>query len=115
MNTVHIEGDRLVVEPQGLDKLWSLRRRIEVPTSHVVGATYDPGASHEPKGLRAGGTHVPGKTAGTYRRDGETTFYNISRPEQTVVVELRDEHFARLVLGVADPRALVDRINQLVS
>jgi hypothetical protein len=28
---------------QGMDRFWSLRRRIAVPLSHVRGATADPG------------------------------------------------------------------------
>ena len=114
MNTVRIEGDRLVVEPRGLDRLWALRRRIEVPLAHVAGATYDPGAHREPKGLRIG-TRLPGKTAGTFRRGGEKTFYNLGRSEQTVVIELRDEDYTRLVVDVEEPRALVSRINQVVA
>ena len=115
MNTVTIEGDRLVVVPRGLDKLWSWRRRLEVPLAHVRGATEDPGATTEAKGLRAPGLSLPGKTSGSFHRDGEKTFWNVSNSRGTIVVELRDEDFQRLVLTVDDPRAVVRDVNNAVS
>ena len=115
MNVVTIQDDRLVVVPQGLDKLWSFRRRIDVPLGHVAGATFDPGANAEPKGLRSPGAHWPGRTSGTYRGDGEAAFWNVDRPGRTVVVELREERYARLVLSVEEPRAVVAEINQQVG
>lgn len=115
MNDVSVEGDRLVVEPRGLDKVWSLRRKVDVPLDHVVGATYDPGANDEPKGRRSPGLRTPSKASGTFVRDGERTFWNVSRPASTVVVELREERLARLVLTVDEPRTVVSDINRAVS
>ena len=40
MNTVTIVDNNLVVEPQGLDKLWSFKRRLEIPLASVRGATF---------------------------------------------------------------------------
>lgn len=111
MNSVTVEGDHLVVVPRGLDKLWSFTRRITVPLEHVRGATADPGAVAEPKGLRAPGLAVPGKTSGTFHRDGERTFWNTSNGRDTVVIVLRDERYHRLVLTVDDPRAVVRAVN----
>ena len=67
----------LVVEPQGLDKLWSFTRKLEIPLSHVRGATFDPGANQEPKRLRASGLAIPGKWAGTFNKDGDKSFWNV--------------------------------------
>jgi hypothetical protein len=115
MNTVTITASTLIVEPRGLDKLWSLTSRITIPLEHVRGATVDPGANRESKGLRAPGLGLPNKSAGTFYRDGERSFWNVSNSDRTIVVELRDERFARLVLTVADPRQLVDSINTRVT
>ena len=115
MNIVTIVDNNLVVEPQGLDKLWSLKRRLEIPLASVRGATFDPGANNEPKGLRAPGLAIPGKWAGTFLRDGERSFWNVSKPGETVVIELANEHYDRLILTVDDPRALVDQINTAIQ
>ena len=111
MNIVTVTATSLVVEPKGLDKLWSLTRRLEIPLEHVRGATFDPGATHEPKGLRAPGLAIPGKWAGTFYRDGEKSFWNVSAPGETIVIELTDEKFDRLVLTVEQPRSVVDTVN----
>lgn len=115
-NDVTLTTDRLVVQPRGWDKLWGLRRRIEVPLAQVRGATYDPGAFHAGKGLRAPGLALPNvKWVGTFFRDGQRTYWNVRRGGQTVVIELDPAAaFARLYLSVDDGRALVDRINAAV-
>jgi hypothetical protein len=115
MNNVTITDSVLTVEPRGLDKLWSFTRRLEIPLAHVRGATFDPGANDEPKGLRAPGLAVPGKWAGTFTRDGDKAFWNVSAPGATIVIELTDEHYARLVLTTTDPRDTVDAINTAIQ
>ncbi|KFI39329.1 hypothetical protein BACT_0159 [Bifidobacterium actinocoloniiforme DSM 22766] len=79
--------------------------------SHVLGATEDPGILDQPKGLRDPGTAVGGLWAGSFVLQGERSFWNVARPERPVVIQLTGEPYSRLVLGVANPRALVDRIN----
>jgi len=115
MNTVTISGSSLIVEPKGLDKLWSFTRALEIPLSHVRGATFDPGANNEPKGIRAPGVALPGKWAGTFHRAGERAFWNVSTPGETIVIELTDEHYTRLVLTVHNPREVVDAINTAIQ
>lgn len=118
MNTVNIVGARLIVRPQGLDRLWAFRRKIDIPLTHVRDATVDPEARHERRGLRAPGLAFFGKYVGTFHRDGERTFWNVSGRGTTIVIELADERFARLILSV-DPAGgvseLVDRINNSAS
>lgn len=116
MAQVHIDGDRLVVAIEGLDKLWSLKSRLEIPLANVRGATADPGMVREPKGLRAPGTHVPGViTAGTFHIDGERVFWDVRDPAKAVVIELADERYARLVVEVDDPRDTVTRVEAAVD
>jgi len=115
MNTIPVTDSVLTVEPRGLDKLWSFTRRLEISLAHVRGATFDPGANNEPKGLRAPGLAVPGKWAGTFIKDGEKSFWNLSAPCATIVIELTDEHCARLVLTSTDPRDTVDAINTAIQ
>ncbi|QDY08099.1 hypothetical protein FJK98_13825 [Micromonospora sp. HM134] len=115
MASVRIEGDDLVVEIEGMDRLWSLKSRLVIPLANVRGATADPGIAAEPKGLRAPGTSLPGViTAGTFHQDGERVFWNIRDGARAVVIELADEHYARLVVEVVDPAATVALIEQAV-
>lgn len=116
MARISIDGDDLVVEIEGMDKLWSLKSRLVIPLANVRGATADPGIAAEPKGLRAPGTSLPGViTAGTFHQDGERVFWNIRDGARAIVITLADEHYVRLVVEVADPAATVALIEQAVS
>ncbi|MEU2674592.1 hypothetical protein ABZ622_38280 [Streptomyces sp. NPDC007164] len=108
MAQVSIDDGNLIVEIEGLDKLWAFRSRLTIPLAHVRGATADPGIAKEPKGLRSPGTHVPGiVTAGTFHVDGERVFWDVRNPAKAVVIQLTDERYARLVIQVSDPRTTV--------
>jgi hypothetical protein len=113
MARVSIDGDDLIVEIEGMDKLWALKSRLTIPLANVRGATIDPGMVAEPKGVRAPGAHVPGViTAGTFHRDGERVFWDVHDAARAVVIELADERYTRLVIEVADPRATVELIER---
>lgn len=111
MNVIALTEDELVVEPKGLDKLWGLRSELRIPLAHVRGATADPGVADEPRGVRSPGLAVPGKYVGTFRRDGEASFWSVSDPRDNVVIQFEDEEFARAVLTVEDPAATEHAIN----
>jgi len=116
MATISVQGQDLVVEMNGLDKLWSLKSKLTIPLAHVRGATVDPGMVGEPKGVRAPGTHLPGViTAGTFHQDGEKVFWAVRDGQNAVVVELADEQYTRLVVEVDDPRAVVAMVEQATS
>ncbi|NUO97932.1 MAG: hypothetical protein HOV96_29370 [Nonomuraea sp.] len=116
MAEISIDGGNLVVEIEGLDKLWALKSRLVIPLSNVRGATADPGIVKEPKGVRAPGAHLPGViTAGTFHLDGEKVFWDVRDGSKAVVIELADERYARLVVEVADPRATVTRVEQAIA
>ena len=113
MTRIDITDDQLVVTMQGMDRFWSLRRRIAVPLAHVRGATADPGVVREPAGLKSPGTSVPRIiTAGTFHKDGERVFWNVRGSQEPVVIELAEEKYARLVLGVPDARTTAERIER---
>jgi hypothetical protein len=116
MANVRVDGDNLLVEIEGLDKLWAFKSRLEIPLSNVRGAAADPGMVKEPKGVRAPGAHVPGViTAGTFHIDGERVFWDVHDASNAVVIELNHERYARLIVEVADPRTTVALIESAIS
>ncbi|WP_194785234.1 hypothetical protein [Actinomyces haliotis] len=118
-NTVTLEpaGEpiHLVVEPRGMDKVWSFRTELRIPLEHVRGATYDPGLKRESKGLRGPGLGMPNKLAGTFHTDGTKQFWNISGFENVLVITLEDEEFTALYLSVVDPEGLARVINAVLA
>jgi hypothetical protein len=110
-----IEGGNLVLHVRGADKLWAFKSSLEVPLQHVAGIRADPevarGWWH---GVRMPGTNVPGViTAGTFYQDGKRVFWDVHNPDNTVVIDLRDEGYAELIVEVADPNATVSLLNQV--
>ena len=114
MAEVELAQDALIVYVQGMDRLFALRSRLEVPLSHVEGAEADPQeARRRWHGIMERGIWVPGSiTAGTYYQEGELVFWDVHDPEKTVVIQLKDERYRRLVIEVEDPEATVARLNE---
>ncbi|OGX85634.1 hypothetical protein [Hymenobacter glacialis] len=106
------QGDGVLFEVQGLHKLWAFKSSLTIPRAHIAGARQDPEAARNLTGLRALGTAVPwGLKAGTFYLDGvpgpKPAFIDMVNPDQTVIIDLRDEEYQRLIIEVADPAAVV--------
>ena len=54
-------------------------------------------------------------TAGTFYQEGERVFWDVHDPEKTVVIRLKDERYARLVIEVEDPLATVAAIQEALG
>jgi hypothetical protein len=116
MATVDLTRDALVVHVHGVDQVFALKSQLTIPLAHVRGAAVDPAAAAAWPGLRLLGGRLPGVFAvGTFHRDGERVFWDVHDPARAVVVELADERYARLVVGVADPAATAAAINRAVG
>jgi hypothetical protein len=102
-----IYADKLVLDVRGADKLWALKSSLEIPLQHVVSVRADPeiakGWYH---GIRFPGSNIPGVlTAGTFYQDGKRVFWDVHHPENTIVIELKDERYNELIVEVTDPKA----------
>ena len=116
MTTVSVVGDSVVVENHGWDKVFSLRSRFEIPRENIESITADPEIARGKKGFRAPGTHIPGKlTSGTFYLNGDRVFWNVRNPDNVVVVELRNERYARLIIEVEDPAGTVVLVEQFLA
>jgi hypothetical protein len=117
MVEICIDGDRAVFEVEGWDKMWALKSRLEIPLAHIKGARADDEAAkgwwH---GVKLGGADLPGViTAGTFYRKGRLVFFDVHKPEQTIVVDLDHEHYDQLILQVRDPKEAVRIITDAIS
>lgn len=119
MTRVEITGSCLKVEILGWDKLWSFKSRLNFPIEHVVEVRRwekerDGGWGF--RGLRAPGTSLPGViVAGTYHRKGEHIFYDVHKYDNAIVIELRDEWYARMIVEVPDPEATLQLIQNALK
>ena len=103
MTEVEIANGYLRVVVEGFDKVLALKSSVEVPLIHVRGASQDPDALRERHGLRLGGTSLPGVVAAGTFYDGRWWFLDVHHPEVAVKIELDHEHYAALIVEVANP------------
>lgn len=113
-NTVTLTKTQLIVEPTLLNKILGLKGKITIPIEHIDGATIDEGILQEGKGVKAPGANFPGKSVGTWHKNGEKVFYNLNHKEVPVVISLSHEELDRLVLGVENPKDFVNTLNKMV-
>src|SRR5439155_9530836 len=110
MVSVTIEDDRAVFAVEGLDKVWALRSRLEIPLTHVSAAEIDPErVGTWWHGWRLMGAEIPGIfAAGTFHYHGELVFWDVRDPAKTIIVSLDHERYKKLIVEVADPDATVN-------
>ncbi|MGC2639400.1 MAG: hypothetical protein WA294_19600 [Acidobacteriaceae bacterium] len=117
MVDLSIAEGKLVLHVRGADQLWALKSTLEIPLQQVTGIRADPeiarGWWH---GIRAPGTQIPGVlTAGTFYQHGQRIFWDVHHPDNTVVIDLRDERYNELIVEVADPQAAVALLQSHLS
>jgi hypothetical protein len=112
MADIEITPTTLVIHIQGFDQFFALKSRLEVPLEHIAGVDASAPEAHEVwHGLRMGGTNVPGViTAGRFVQHGDWAFWDVHDPDKAIAIRLHDEHYAKLVIGVDNPRATAQAI-----
>jgi hypothetical protein len=105
MADIELTPTSLIVHIRGADKFWALKTQLEVPLAHIAGIEASVPEAHAIwHGLRVGGTNVPGLiTAGRFLNHGEWAFWDVHDPDKAIGIRLRDETYARLIIGVEDP------------
>ena len=113
MAHVEVDGDHLTVQIEGMDRLWTLKSRLDIPLRHITDAEPDGEAG---RGWRGPGVHLPGVlVAGTFYRKGDRAFWDVHDPSKTLVIHLAFEHYSRLVIEVDDPDATATVIRRALA
>ena len=102
-------GDLVVVSLSGLDRLFAIKGRLDIPKSHITGVEVMPRkAVPATPGtwLRAPGTYVPGLIRyGSYGREPNREFWAVYRQAEVIVIQITDLAYSRLILATRDPHA----------
>jgi hypothetical protein len=98
-----IEDGRLKIRSLGVAR-W-LGSSVDVPLAHVdsVSAADPDELKSWNKGVRLAGIQLPGMTSGTYRHDGQLTWWDVGRGVGALVIVLHDERLSRVIVEVDDP------------
>lgn len=118
MTEIDLMWNALVIRPEGLQKLWSLRRQIDVPYGCIDSVEHNPElAAAGPKGMRFPGASLFPFTsyrAGTWRfgSNENPSFWLMNDPRKTIALHLHDFDYALIVVQVDDPAREVERVSR---
>jgi hypothetical protein len=117
MVEITLSGDEVIFDVEGWDKMWSLRSQLKIPRAHIKGAHHDPQpAMGWFDAIKLGGTSIPHVfRAGTFYQQGNLVFWDVHDPEKTIVIDLEHEHFAKLIIEVADPEGAVRMLKGAIA
>ena len=112
--TMEVEGDSLVVRLSGWRIVWAFQREVRVPLASVIGVAHDPGAYlHVSRRLRrARRAHTTLFKLGSQHGYQGWSFWACGLARNAVVVELTGVRYRFLVVEVADPGAVVQRVRE---
>ncbi len=112
MVTIEEQSDYFIFEVKGLHKLWAFKSQISIPRENIIDVYPNEENLNWIEGLRMPGTHIPGLiTAGTYFQKDGTIFCDVKDYKKSIVVELKDEHYKKLIIEVEN----VDKAIQMLS
>jgi hypothetical protein len=101
-----VTSTALIVEPRGLDVLWTRCRRLEIPLAQVASIDVVPRREAPAVGTRLFGTI----TAGWFGTGPDRTFWNVRGGDPLLVITCRSgAPFRAVVLEFADPYATLAR------
>lgn len=117
MAEIEITPTSLIVHIRGADRFFAFKSQLEVPLEHVAGVDASvPEARDFWHGWKLVGTELPGViTAGSFIQHGEWAFWDVHDPDKAIAIRLKDEHYAKLVIGVDDPAATAREITAAIA
>lgn len=114
-----LEGEHLLIELTGWDRVLSIKGRLEVPLSVITGieAKRREDIKRLPgRWLRLPGTYVPSMVHhGSYGRRPNRDFWALFRQERVLVIRMDGWDYQRIVLGMEDPDSVAAELARVVG
>jgi len=113
MVTIEKKNGNFIFTIRGIDKLWSLKSELTIPAEHIITAYANSDNLHLQLGERLSGSSLPGLLeAGTFSGRHGVIFCDITTHSKSIVVELRNEHYDKLIIEVEDPVSAIVLLTQ---
>jgi hypothetical protein len=105
MVAIHKENSMVTFEVKGFHKLWAFRNKITVLEDNIISVRQDADVFKSAwKGVRLLGTSIPFIfAAGVFLQKGKKVFWDVFKKKSSIVVELKDSCFSRLIIEVENP------------
>lgn len=114
MIDVYLQNDNVVFEVIGWHKIWTFKSKIIISKKDIVKAYQDKKPFGFWKGWRMPGTEIPGIIiAGSYYQRSEWYFWDVINKKKTIIVELKNAEYKKLIIEVANPLETMHFLNQL--
>ena len=112
MVNIYLQGDKVLFEVAGWDKVWSFKSSLEIPVEHIIAVYAAPNIEMNfLDSLKLLGTSIPKVfRAGTFYQHNEIIFWDVHNTENVIVIELEHEHFKKLVIEVDNPAEAIAMI-----
>lgn len=113
MASLRLHPDRLEIELSAYDKALSLRRsNVVVPRSSIRSATITDDPWIWVRGIRAPGSAIPLTLAiGQWKFHGGKDFLVVKGTKPSVVIDLEDTEFSRLIITTRRGPELIEALN----
>ena len=112
MITISKDDNHFIFNVNGMHKLWAFKSELTIPFENITNAHQDIESVRGWKGWRAPGTSIPSIiTAGTFYKDGNKIFWDVSNIENCIIVDLKDEDYKQLIIEVHNPTDALQILN----
>ena len=118
MSRVRVENNQLIITVQGARKLFSLKSEVAIGLDNVTGVKRGLEWKELPGLLTSVriGARIPGfYFGGRFYQEGNKAFYDVKKAENAVIIDIKDEDFDTVVIGVDDCEATVALIEQALE
>lgn len=113
MITISKNNNHYIFKVNGMHQLWAFKSELSIPAEKIINAHQDTDTVKGWKGWRAPGTHVPSIiTAGTFYKDGNKIFWDVSDIKKAIIVNLKDEDYKQLIIEVENPEEALRLLNE---
>lgn len=113
MVTIERRNGNFIFTVQGIHKVWALKSELTIPVEHIITAYPNTEDLHVKLGIRMPGTSVPGLIeAGSFVGRNGIIFCDITNHSKSIVVELRNEHYEKLIIDVEDTDSAIALLTQ---
>ncbi|NBQ92476.1 MAG: hypothetical protein EBU06_00685 [Micrococcales bacterium] len=115
MAKVYVSADSLHVELSFWETIGSFSRGFVIPLGDILTVEKSDKLDFNILGLRIGGSAIPYVFAyGNYRKNKQWIFSVWKKPQEAVILTLKNHRFEKLVLGVTDAEALLSSLSARV-
>jgi hypothetical protein len=114
--TVKIEGDKVVFELHGADRILAIKRTMAVPLRHVKSVSTETVGWKVTRHLRVMGSFMPGLVKdGRFLTSDGLMFFEMRHRDKCITVTLDNELYKKVIFEVDDKEAAARTISDAIA